>query len=133
MDKLRKIFTLDSVILPLVAIVLGLLVGAVVMLIGGYNPIVAYSALLQRVVGNPYDFGETIRQITPLMFTGLAVAFAFRSGMFNIGADGQVLIGMTAATAVSLSFSGLPSGLLVPLAVIAGGSAADSGLALQVT
>lgn len=121
MDKLRKIFTLDSIILPVAAIILGLLVGAVVMLIGGYNPLVAYGALVQRVIGNPYDFGETIRQITPLMFTGLAVAFAFRSGMFNIGADGQVLIGMTVATAVSLSFKGLPSAILVPLAVIAGG------------
>lgn len=121
MDKLRKIFTLDSIVLPLVAIVLGLLVGAVVMLIGGYNPLVAYGALVQRVIGNPYDFGETIRQITPLMFTGLAVAFAFRSGMFNIGADGQVLIGMTVATAISLSFKGLPSAILVPLAVIGGG------------
>lgn len=122
MDKLRKIFTMDSLIVPLVAILLGLLVGAVVMLIGGYNPLVAYGALIKRVVGNPYDFGETIRQITPLIFTGLAVAFAFRSGMFNIGADGQVLIGMTTATAVSLSLSGLPSAILVPLAVIAGGS-----------
>lgn len=123
MNKLRKIFTLDSLIVPLVAILLGLLVGAVVMLLGGYNPFEAYGALIKRVVGNPYDFGETIRQITPLIFTGLAVAFAFRSGMFNIGADGQVLIGMTTATSVSLSMTGVSSAIVVPLAVIAGGIA----------
>ncbi|WP_435921918.1 ABC transporter permease [Paenibacillus sp. DYY-L-2] len=123
MNKIRKIFTLDSLIVPLVAILLGLLVGAVVMLLGGYNPFEAYGALIKRVVGNPYDFGETIRQITPLIFTGLAVAFAFRSGMFNIGADGQVLIGMTTATSVSLSMSGVSSAIVVPLAVIAGGIA----------
>lgn len=123
MNKLRKIFTMDSLVVPLVAIVLGLLVGAIVMLFGGYNPIEAYSALIQRVFGKPYDIGETIRQITPLMFTGLAVAFAFRSGMFNIGADGQVLIGMTTATAVSLTLDGTPSIVTVPLAVIAGGLA----------
>lgn len=123
MNKLRKIFTLDSLIVPLVAILLGLLVGAVVMLLGGYNPFEAYGALIKRVVGNPYDFGETIRQITPLIFTGLAVAFAFRSGMFNIGADGQVLIGMTTATSVSLSMTGVSSAVVVPLAVIAGGIA----------
>lgn len=123
MNKIRKIFTLDSLIVPLVAILLGLLVGAVVMLLGGYNPIEAYGALIKRVVGNPYDFGETIRQITPLIFTGLAVAFAFRSGMFNIGADGQVLIGMTTATSVSLSMTGVSSAIVVPLAVIAGGLA----------
>lgn len=102
------------------AVVLGLLVGAIVMLIGGYNPIEAYSALIQRVVGKPYDLGESIRQITPLIFTGLAVAFAFRSGMFNIGADGQVLIGMTAATTVALTLDGASSIITVPLAVIAG-------------
>lgn len=123
MNKLRKMFTLDSIVVPLVAILLGLLVGAVVMVIGGYNPIDAYTALIKRVVGNPYDLGETIRQITPLIFTGLAVAFAFRSGMFNIGADGQVLIGMTTATAVSLSLDGVHAIVTVPLAVIAGGIA----------
>ncbi|MNO35142.1 Galactoside transport system permease protein MglC [compost metagenome] len=123
MNKWRKIFLSDSVVVPLVAILLGLLVGAVIMVIGGYNPIDAYRFLIKRVVGSPYDFGETIRQVTPLIFTGLAVAFAFRSGLFNIGADGQVLIGMTASTAVALSGAGLPSGVLVPLAVIAGGVA----------
>lgn len=123
MNKLRKIFTLDSLIVPLVAIVLGLLVGAIVMLFGGYNPIEAYDALIQRVVGKPYDLGETIRQITPLIFTGLAVAFAFRSGMFNIGADGQVLMGMTTASVVALSLDGVPSIVTVPLAAIAGGLA----------
>lgn len=123
MSRLRRIFTLDSLIVPLVAILLGLIVGAIVMLLGGYNPFEAYSALIKRVVGNPYDFGETIRQITPLIFTGLAVAFAFRSGMFNIGADGQVLIGMTSATAVSLSMSGVTSTIVVPVSIIAGGVA----------
>ncbi|MNZ60107.1 beta-methylgalactoside transporter inner membrane component [compost metagenome] len=123
MNKWRKIFLSENIIVPLVAILLGLLVGAAVMLIGGYNPIDAYRFLIKRVVGTPYDFGETIRQITPLIFTGLSVAFAFRSGLFNIGADGQVLIGMTASTAVALSWSGLPSWLLVPLSVIAGGLA----------
>lgn len=123
MNKLRKIFTLDSLVVPLVAIVLGLIVGALVMLLGNYNPIEAYSALIKRVVGSPYHMGETIRQVTPLIFTGLAVAFAFRSGMFNIGADGQVLIGMTTATAVSLSLDGVHALVSVPLAVIAGGFA----------
>ncbi|CAM4477519.1 ABC transporter permease [Paenibacillus typhae] len=123
MHRLKKIFATDSYIVPLVAIVMGFLVGAIVMLIGGYDPVAAYSALFKRVFGSPYDFGEAIREMTPLMFTGLAVAFAFRSGMFNIGADGQVLIGMTAATLVGIQLAGLPSFLLVPLAVIAAGLA----------
>lgn len=91
------------------------------MLLGGYDPITAYSALFKRVFGNLYNFGEAVREMTPLMLTGLAVAFAFRSGMFNIGADGQVMIGMTAATVVGIKMAGLPSFLLVPLAVIIAG------------
>lgn len=122
MSKFKKIFATDSYIVPLVAILMGFIVGAVVMLIGGYDPIAAYSALFKRVFGSPYDFGEAVREMTPLMLTGLAVAFAFRSGMFNIGADGQVLIGMTAASVVGIKLGGtLPSFLLVPLAVIAAG------------
>ncbi|MEK5235398.1 ABC transporter permease [Paenibacillus sp. FSL L8-0470] len=121
MHRLKKIFATDSYIVPIVAIIMGFLVGAVVMLVGGYDPILAYSSLFQRVFGSAYDFGEAIREMTPLMFTGLAVAFAFRSGMFNIGADGQVLIGMTAASVVGIKLAGLPPFLLVPLAVIAAG------------
>ena len=112
MNKLKKLFMTDSYIVPLVAIVMGFLVGAIVMLAGGYDPIAAYSALFKRVFGSPYNFGEAIREMTPLMLTGLAVAFAFRSGMFNIGADGQVMIGMTAATVVGIKFAALPAFLL---------------------
>ncbi|MFP4976324.1 ABC transporter permease [Paenibacillus sp. CN-4] len=123
MLRLRKIFATDVYIVPIVAIFLGFLVGAIVMLIGGYDPLTAYSALFTRVFGNMYNFGEAIREMTPLMLTGLAVAFAFRSGMFNIGADGQVMIGMTAASVVGIKFAALPAFLLVPLAVIAAGLA----------
>lgn len=126
MNKFRKILSGDSYIVPLVAIVLGFLVGAVVMLIGGYDPIAAYGALFKRVFGSAYDFGEAIREMTPLMLTGLSVAFAFRSGMFNIGADGQVLIGMTVASVIGIKFAGMPSFLLVPLAII--GAALGGGL-----
>ncbi|BCG57943.1 ABC transporter permease [Paenibacillus sp. URB8-2] len=121
MNKFKKIFATDSYIVPLVAILLGFLVGAIVMLIGGYDPIAAYGALFKRVFGSPYDFGEAIREMTPLMLTGLSVAFAFRSGLFNIGADGQVLIGMTAASLIGIKWAGLPLFLLVPLAVIGAG------------
>ncbi|NJJ39695.1 ABC transporter permease [Paenibacillus apii] len=121
MFKFKKIFVTDSYIVPLVAILLGLLVGAIVMLIGGYDPIAAYGALFNRVFGSPYDFGEAIREMTPLMLTGLSVAFAFRSGLFNIGADGQVLIGMTVASLIGIKWAGLPMFLLVPLAVIGAG------------
>jgi ABC-type uncharacterized transport system permease subunit len=120
MNKAIRIFTSDSLIMPLVAIVLGLLFGALVMLVGGYNPIDAYSALFGKVFGNVYDFGEAIRAITPLILTGLSVAFAFRTGLFNIGADGQFIMGMTGATFIGVKIQGLPWIIHAPLAVIVG-------------
>ncbi|OZB96313.1 ABC transporter permease [Paenibacillus sp. XY044] len=123
MNKLFKIFTVNSLLTPLVSIVLGLIVGAIIMLIGGYDPILAYGSLFSTVFGNLYDFGETIREITPLIMTGLAVAFAFRAGLFNIGAEGQYIVGMTAATAVGVKLTGLPIVLHAIVAIIAGGLA----------
>ncbi|MCD1260052.1 ABC transporter permease [Paenibacillus athensensis] len=120
MNKLIRIFTRDSAVTPLVAIVLGLLFGALVMLVGGYNPIVAYGALFSRIFGNWYDFGEAVREITPLILTGLSVAFAFRTGLFNIGAEGQFIMGMTGATVVGVKLTGLPWIIHAPLAVLAG-------------
>ncbi|MCZ8515574.1 ABC transporter permease [Paenibacillus filicis] len=119
MDKLIKIFTKESALMPLAAIVMGLLFGAVVMLAGGYNPVTAYGSLVSKVFGNPYDFGETIREITPLILTGLSVAFAFRTGLFNIGAEGQFIMGMTGATLIGVKLQ-LPWFIHAPLAIVVG-------------
>lgn len=119
MNKLIKLFTKDSAVVPLVAIVLGLIVGAIIMLLGGYDPILAYRSLLKKVFGNPYDFGETLTAITPLIFTGLSVAFAFRTGLFNIGAEGQYIIGMTGATIIGVQVDA-PWFIHAPLAIIVG-------------
>lgn len=85
MNNVLKWFTRDSFILPVVAIIMGLILGGVVMLIGGYNPIEAYGALFTKVFGDMYNFGEAVREMTPLIMTGLAFAFASRAGLFNIG------------------------------------------------
>ncbi|RNB77365.1 ABC transporter permease [Brevibacillus panacihumi] len=119
MNKAIAIFTKESFLVPVIAIILGLLVGAIAMLAGGFNPILAYTALVEKVFGSAYNFGETIRQITPLIFTGLAVAFAFRTGLFNIGAEGQFIVGMVAATTVGVAFE-LPAIIHAPLAILAG-------------
>ncbi|EST52493.1 branched-chain amino acid ABC transporter permease [Brevibacillus panacihumi W25] len=119
MNKAIAVFTKESFLVPVIAIILGLLVGAIAMLAGGFNPILAYTALVEKVFGSAYNFGETIRQITPLIFTGLAVAFAFRTGLFNIGAEGQFIVGMVAATTVGVAFE-LPAFIHAPLAILAG-------------
>lgn len=113
----------DVILLPLLAIALGLLLGALIMALGGYDPVKAYSALLRKAFGSMYNIGETIRQITPLILTGLAVAFAFRTGLFNIGAEGQFLVGSLAALYVGISWTFLPAGLHAAAGVAAGAAA----------
>ena len=107
-----------NILVPVIAVLLGLLAGALIMLATGYNPIRGYSALIEGVIGTEYSIGETIRQATPLILAGLAVAFAFRTGLFNIGVEGQLIVGWFAAVWVGISFD-LPSYIHLPLAVLA--------------
>jgi general nucleoside transport system permease protein len=80
----------------------------------------AYFALFKGALGSPNSLSETIVTATPLMFAGLAVALAFRAGMFNIGAEGQLLAGAMAATFVGFTFADLPALILLPFAILAG-------------
>src|SRR5690625_3936333 len=108
---------LFNILVPLISVFIGLLAGAIIMLIYGYNPIKAYAALWNGAFGDEYFLGETIRQVTPYILTGLAVAFAFRAGLFNIGAEGQVIAGWLAAVWIGTSFE-LPMLIHLPLALI---------------
>lgn len=74
------------------------------MLFIGSNPIEGYSYLLQGALKNLERIGNTLATATPLVFTGLSVAFAFRTGLFNIGASGQMLVGGLLASAVGLTY-----------------------------
>lgn len=111
-DRLTNIFV------PILSVLLGIIVGAIVMVISGYNPIAGYSALITGAFGDSYYIGETIRQVTPYILSGLAVAFAFRTGLFNIGVEGQLLVGWLAAVWVGVSFE-LPKFVHLPLAILA--------------
>jgi simple sugar transport system permease protein len=109
----------QRLLLPIGAIVLALLLGAIFILIIGKNPFTAYAALLQGAFGDVYSVGETLENTTPLIFTGLAVAFAFRAKLFNIGAEGQFLIGALAGTWVGVNLA-MPSIIHIPLTLLAG-------------
>ncbi|WP_199622073.1 ABC transporter permease [Paenibacillus alkalitolerans] len=110
---------MKNAIVSLAAVVFGLLAGAVLMAVTGHNPIEGFSYMLQGGLKNPERIGNTLATATPLIFTGLSVAFAFRTGLFNIGAAGQFLIGGLCATAVGLSFD-WPRPLLLAAMVAAG-------------
>jgi len=94
----------DAVLVPVIAVILGMLVGAILMYLMGYDPILGYSLVLEGIFGGPYFMGETLRAITPLIFAGLAVAFAFRTGLFNIGVEGQYIVGQLAAAWVGITW-----------------------------
>ncbi|HET7521848.1 MAG TPA: ABC transporter permease [Bacillales bacterium] len=109
---------LFNALVPILAVVFGLIAGGLIMLGGGYNPFSAYAALLNGVIGGPYFIGETIRTITPLILTGLSVAFAFRTGLFNIGVEGQFLVGWLASVYVGIVVHA-PAFIHLPLALLA--------------
>jgi ABC-type uncharacterized transport system permease subunit len=119
-----KLVARSQILITLVAILLGLLIGALFLLVMGYDPMEAYSSLFSGMFGNMYNIGEMIQTVTPLIFTGLSVAFAFRTGLFNIGVEGQYIFGQMAAVAVATKLS-LPAGIhqlaAVVIAMVAGG------------
>jgi ABC-type uncharacterized transport system permease subunit len=109
---------LINIITPLIAVVLGIVIGTIIMLASGYDPVSAYSALWDGAFGNVYYMGEATRQVTPYILAGLAVAFAFRVGLFNIGVEGQFIVGWLASVWVGSSFD-MPKIIHLPLAIIA--------------
>lgn len=114
-SKSRK----TTLLIPIYAILIALLIGAVVMVVGGYNPIVAYQSLVGKIFGSIYDMGETVRAIIPLLLSGLAVAAASKAGIFNIGVDGQIIMGATGSLLVG-SLINLPPIIHGIVAILAG-------------
>lgn len=109
---------LRNILTPIIAVFLGIIVGTIIMLISGYDPVAAYQALWDGAFGNSYYIGEVLRQVTPYILAGLAVAFAFRVGLFNIGVEGQFIVGWLASVWVGVTFH-LPKIIHLPLAIIA--------------
>jgi ABC-type uncharacterized transport system permease subunit len=110
---------LRPLIFPLLAMAAAFLVGAVFILLLGDSPIETYSLLIGSALSWPDGIGYTLFYATPLIFTGLAVALAFRCGLLNIGAEGQLVMGAFAAAWAGITFAGLPAVVLVPLVFLA--------------
>jgi len=106
--------------IPVLSVVIALLLGAVFVLLSGNDPVAAYAALVQGAFGTPYDLTETLVAAIPLVLTGLAVAIAFRTGLFNIGAQGQLLVGALAAGWAGAQFASWPGIVLMPTVIVFG-------------
>jgi simple sugar transport system permease protein len=112
-------YTILEKITPLIAVIFALLVGAIVIMLIGENPVFVYKTLFSNAIGNRDGWGNVLFRATPLIFTGLTVAFAFRCGLFNIGGEGQMYIGSFLATWVGFTFTNLPAFILIPLCILA--------------
>jgi simple sugar transport system permease protein len=132
MSKEMKIFR--EILSPLIAVIAAFIVGGIIVLFIGDNPLNTYRLLLENSFGSAKDIGYTLFYATPLIFTGLAVAVAFRCGLLNIGAEGQLYVAAFATAWVGIKFGGtvvdifgkkedwswvnLPSIILVPLCIL---------------
>ena len=109
-----------AALIPVLAVITALAVGAVIILLSGKNPILTYWGLFLGAFGSLDAISETFVWATPYIFAGLAVALAFRCGLFNIGVEGQIAIGALCSVFVGYAFTGLPWIIHLPLALAAG-------------
>lgn len=111
---------LAALVIPLLALFTALVVCALLLLITGHNPIPAYQALWSGAVTGPSSLAQSLISTTPYILLGLAVALGFKGGLFNIGAEGQYIIGAIGATWASFTASHLPAILLIPFSLLVG-------------
>ena len=113
----RAVYSLG---VPLLAVLTALALGAVVIVGTGGDVLLAYQGLWEGSLGRPQSFSETLVWATPYIFGGLAVALAFKAGLFNIGVEGQISVGSLASVFIGYAARGIPFPLHVILAVLAG-------------
>src|SRR5438876_1066887 len=112
---------------PVISVILAFIAAAIVILItwpdktvGPFQNIInAYAALFTGSYGSLANISDTLVIVTPLIFVSLSVAIAFRAGLFNIGAAGQLAVGAMAADMIGLTFTSWPSWILVPTMLLA--------------
>ena len=126
MDKkksLLEFFAESKLIHTILSIIIGFIVGALFLMIMGINVGDAYGMLLKSVFSGAKSFSYCVVYATPYIVTGLSVAFSFKTGVFNIGAEGQFVIGSMAACVVGILLGNLPSVILIPLCFLAAAAA----------
>ncbi len=116
---------IDAALIPFLSIVTAMLIGSVIIISVGGDPLVAYKGLLEGAFGSKKALSETAIWATPYIFAGLAVALAFRGGLFNIGAEGQLALGAVFSALIGYALPGwlgfdLPMIIHLPLAILAG-------------
>jgi simple sugar transport system permease protein len=112
--------TVMELVYQVVAILFAFITGAAVLYVTGYSPVEAYTAMARGAFGDVFGIGQTLMQATPIIFTSIAFLVSYKAGLFNIGAEGQFLIGAIAAAVVGIYLEGLPWIIHAPFTLIAG-------------
>ncbi|MFM2364991.1 MAG: hypothetical protein RLY79_660, partial [Actinomycetota bacterium] len=120
LENSNKKFDVGSWLIPVIAVFVALFIGGILIRLQGLDPIVAYRSLFKTAFGSIEGIGATLGKSTPLVLSGLAVAVGLRAGLFNIGAQGQLLSGSLAAAWAGITFDGLPGYIHIPIALIIG-------------
>jgi len=113
-----------AVLRPIITVLIAFIIGIFLILPTGTSPVDAYRILFYGAFGNMNNILNTLGRSTPLLFSGLAAAFAFKGGVFNIGSEGQMHLGAFAAALVGIYGAGLPAIILIPLCLIGASIAA---------
>ncbi|MBO0441399.1 ABC transporter permease [Enterococcus sp. DIV0212c] len=121
---------LRNILVPILSVLMGFILGAIIMLISGQDPIAGYQAMLQTAFQSPKSIGEIFVTAGPLIFTALGFAVANSAGFFNIGLSGQALCGWVTSIWVALSMPDAPRMVVLPLAVLAGALAGAAAAAI---
>ncbi len=108
-----------KIIITLLSILVGFIFGGIILKIAGYPPIEAYKIIIEGIFGSPRYISHTIIRSTPIIITGISVAFAFNTGLFNIGAEGQFIMGSLGAALAGYLLN-LPPVLHAIVAIITG-------------
>ncbi|MDD9976474.1 MAG: ABC transporter permease [Boseongicola sp.] len=114
--------------IPILSAVISLALAAIPLLAAGANPITAYGEMIKGVFGSVFAVSEMLTRATPLIFTGLAAALAFRAKLWNIGAEGQLYLGAMAAVAIGSGLLDISGILLLPLIIVLGAAAGAAGM-----
>lgn len=109
-----------SAVMPVLAVVLALLAGAVMLLLLGVNPLEAYAAMISGVFGSVSGITQSLVKATPLLLVGLGICIAFRASVINIGGEGQIILGAVTGTWFALTFDSWPGWLLIPATILVG-------------
>ena len=123
-EAVRRVFgggdSLQGLMIQVAAILIAFIVGAAVLAVTGYSPVDAYVSMASGAFGSSYGVGQTLTQATPIVFTSIAFLIGLKAGLFNIGIEGQFLMGAMGATLAGVYLDGLPWVIHIPLTILVG-------------